>query len=299
MKKVVVMYHANCNDGFGAALCAWKFFGKEAEYMPVSYNEPAPVFPTDKNLDLYILDFCFPFDVIDYWAGYHNIVILDHHKTAEETIDRLNSKYPNIVGIYKKNRSGAGISWQYFHGREEPALIKYIEDRDLWLFRYGYDTKACHRLLDSISKDFMVWNNLFNDTVLNNSLERYIHIEEYITTQVIKVSKTGKDIDLLGNKCRIVMSSLFQSEIGSYIVNNFDINIAAVVTIDNSGLFKVSLRSLKGGVDVSKIAKVYGGGGHQAAAGFVIDDLKKLDGTYAKAKQTIQGPCDGNKNAGE
>ena len=37
--KPLVIYHANCADGFGAAFAAWLKLGNEAEYLPMVYNE--------------------------------------------------------------------------------------------------------------------------------------------------------------------------------------------------------------------------------------------------------------------
>ena len=36
-KNIVVLYHADCLDGFGAAYAAWEKFGDTAEYIPVQY----------------------------------------------------------------------------------------------------------------------------------------------------------------------------------------------------------------------------------------------------------------------
>ena len=35
-KKIIVFYHKDCLDGFGAAWSAWKKFGNRAEYAAVS-----------------------------------------------------------------------------------------------------------------------------------------------------------------------------------------------------------------------------------------------------------------------
>lgn len=45
---------------------------------------------------------------------------------------------------------------------------------------------------------------------------------------------------------------------------------ADYVMLINIGGDKVELRSRKGGVDVSEVAKTYGGGGHHSAAGFIL-----------------------------
>ena len=52
----VVIYHANCNDGFGAAYGAWKLLGNRAEYFACKHGD-AP--PDVKGKRVVILDFSF------------------------------------------------------------------------------------------------------------------------------------------------------------------------------------------------------------------------------------------------
>mgnify|MGYP000274163288 CR=1 FL=1 len=71
-----VFYHANCNDGFAAALCAWKKFGKFAKYVPIQYYREAEAVEVSKlgtdHSDVYFLDFCPPKEMIHELAGYHS-----------------------------------------------------------------------------------------------------------------------------------------------------------------------------------------------------------------------------------
>ena len=60
------MYHKDCMDGFGAALVAWKKFGAQASYIPVSYGTEQDSFVDDMAKsaehplsELYVLDFSF------------------------------------------------------------------------------------------------------------------------------------------------------------------------------------------------------------------------------------------------
>jgi len=45
--SIVVVYHKGCMDGFGAALVAWKKFGDQANYIPVSYGTEQDSFVDD------------------------------------------------------------------------------------------------------------------------------------------------------------------------------------------------------------------------------------------------------------
>ena len=37
-----VLYHAGCDDGFGAAYAIWLKYGNQADYIPVQYGQPFP-----------------------------------------------------------------------------------------------------------------------------------------------------------------------------------------------------------------------------------------------------------------
>ena len=57
----IIIYHKNCNDGFGSALVAWLKFKDDAEYFPAShYSQPPDV--TGKNV--YICDFSYSKNIL-------------------------------------------------------------------------------------------------------------------------------------------------------------------------------------------------------------------------------------------
>ena len=76
----LVIYHANCNDGFGAAYSAWKLLGNRAEYIACSHGETPP---NVKGKNVAICDFSFKNDVTKKLIEEADaLVILDHHKSA-------------------------------------------------------------------------------------------------------------------------------------------------------------------------------------------------------------------------
>jgi len=71
----------------------------------------------------------------------------------------------------------------------------------------------------------------------------------------------------------MINSSMFQSEIGNALVKKEDADFGLVWYYDAENKeYNVSLRSMDEKADVSKIAKVFGGGGHRNAAGFAWED---------------------------
>lgn len=183
--KPLVIYHANCADGFGAAFAAWLKLGDEAEYLPINYGEVKTPLDFDmkvslaaKDNEIYILDFSFPREVMDaLFKHAKRVVWLDHHKTAFEMWTGLYVKEGvHIEHDYDldsnrhwitldDNKSGALLAWEYFHpGKEVPKLIQHIDDRDRWQFKLD-GTKELHAALRSYEPwTFEQWAEFLEET---------------------------------------------------------------------------------------------------------------------------------------
>lgn len=46
--KPLVIHHASCADGFGAAFAVWLKLGDEAEYLPMQYSNTSPDMRAEK-----------------------------------------------------------------------------------------------------------------------------------------------------------------------------------------------------------------------------------------------------------
>ena len=76
----VVIYHADCTDGFGSAYSAWKLLGNRAEYYACKHgSEP----PNVKDKNVVILDFSFNNATTKQMISEANeLLVIDHHKSA-------------------------------------------------------------------------------------------------------------------------------------------------------------------------------------------------------------------------
>ncbi len=256
-----ILYHANCNDGKGAALCAWMRFGEEARYIPVQYGENPPKIDCG---EVYILDFSYPRPVLEELRQKVDLlVVLDHHKTAQEVLDG----FPGAT--FDMNKSGAMLAWEYFFPEEKPPmLIQLIQDRDLWRFVYA-QTRDVHAGL-KLHEDFREWEAFLHDVTplerSGNAINQFLDIE---AEKVIRIGPrrwefTG-DIIPVYNLPEFMSSNTLHMALEKYRDAPY-----AVAYFDLPDKRIYSLRSRSGeDVDVSKIAKRFGGGGHKHAAGFM------------------------------
>jgi len=304
--KPLVIYHAHCADGFGAAFAAWLKFGDEAEYVPFKYNEGIN---QDKVLGrkVYILDFSFPKDLMEcIFEDAKKVVWLDHHKTAFEMWCKTERDlYMSGAGqkdliILDNSASGAMLAWQHFHPEKEiPLLIKHIDDYDRWQFKFK-GTKEFNKALWSYAPwSFEQWDAAFIrpdyrrniDVVSTYDLETYIAegaaiLRAHDANVQAVVKGAGKSCNIVkynkvGDCCFSVYGLAancpphLSSDVGHQLAN-LSGTYGLLWSINKEGKCVCSLRS-NGDYDVSAIAKVFGGGGHKNAAGFEVD-IKTLLG---------------------
>ena len=265
----LVIYHANCPDGFGAAWAAWKLLGDRAQYLPASYGDPIPNV-TGKNVA--ILDFSYSrYDIKKMIEKANSLIVLDHHKTAQE----------NLAGIPEAqldmSRSGAILSWQFFHGSEDPPIfLRYIEDRDLWRFELE-DSKAVSAALTSlIDFTFESFDAMNNPSQFEELVSDGYTILHYNNIVMKKICQSARKNLWRSYEVCVVNSSILQSEIGSQLAPTCD--FVVIWYYDHKNMkYKVSLRTQKNEVDVSKIAARFGGGGHKKAAGFTLGPSESVE----------------------
>jgi oligoribonuclease NrnB/cAMP/cGMP phosphodiesterase (DHH superfamily) len=258
----LVLYHANCTDGMGAAWAAWKLLGNKAEYIPC-YHGNSP--PDVSGRNVAIVDFSFSNEVTKQMiAAANSLIILDHHKSALFELHDIQN------AVFDMNRSGAILSWNFFHpGKEAPKFMNYIEDADLWKWELPY-SKEFTAAFSMIPFDFEEFEKFEDDSVFDDAIKRGSYILAYSKTVIKKMADLASRKKLLGLDALVVNSSHFMSEIGARLSSECD--VAVIWYLDHQqNKLKVSLRSFHDHVDSSEIAKNFGGGGHKKAAGFTLD----------------------------
>ncbi|MEY5099073.1 MAG: hypothetical protein RJA36_1792 [Pseudomonadota bacterium] len=264
----LVIYHADCPDGFGAAYAAWLVLGDSADYLPCKHGEPAPEV---SGRQVYILDFSFdPEQLAAMSERAASVTLLDHHQTAHDRLSCMGCG-PKLTMLFDMKKSGARLAWEHFHpGQPLPYLIARIEDRDLWNWRFD-DSRDFLAVLDTQGFDFAVWRGLSRRTedpaALAALLEQGRALCQQFEGLVASAAKGAFELTLLGHKTLAVNApSEFTSDLGNLLAQRTG-SFAVVFRVENAGYAKISLRSLPG-CDVSQIALRFGGGGHPQASAF-------------------------------
>lgn len=265
-----VIYHANCIDGFTAAWCVWRQLGVEAEYVPAKHGDEPP---DVRGQDVVILDFSYPREkLIRLHAEARSLRVFDHHKTAEADLAGLD------FCTFDMNRSGAGLAWDKLRGSVRPALVSYVEDRDLWRFALP-DSAEINAWIGSWEQSFEVWDSLDADLTANFGACRRegSAVLRGVQRYCREMAKQARHVEFNGYTVPIVNAPYINtSELVGYLAEHPQgegrVPFAVGWFQRGDGKYQYSLRS-RGDYDVSEVAKKYGGGGHRNAAGFVSDEL--------------------------
>jgi oligoribonuclease NrnB/cAMP/cGMP phosphodiesterase (DHH superfamily) len=264
-KKIVVLYHGGCPDGFGGAYAAWKKFGDTAEYIPAKYGQVINEGLAGKHL--FFIDFCYQQDFMNKIVKTaESVTVLDHHLGARDVVESM----PEYV--FDEKRSGATIAWSYFNPDiPVPTLLKYVEDGDRYVFLLP-DSRAVLAYAYAQKFTFEDWERLVQE--FEDEKTRAILIEkgkiyaEHFAILVEQIANKAVLVSFEGFTCYLASAAnMFTSDVGNHLARSRPpIGIIANLHGD---VLHISLRSTPD-VDVSAIARKYGGNGHPQASAFLL-----------------------------
>ena len=258
----ICIYHGNCADGFGAAWVVRKALG-DIEFFPGKYQEPPP---DVTGKDVVMVDFSYKRPaLLEMAAKAKSILILDHHKTAAEDLIDLPA---SVATKFDMNHSGAILAWEHFFtGQKPPPLLLHIEDRDLWRFAL-LNTRQIQANIFSYPYDFEVWDKLMatcTDILAaeGEAIERkhFKDIKELLGVTTREMLIGGYRVPIANLPYTLVSDAAHELAKGRPFAGCY-------WDTPNGRVF--GLRSTDEGVDVSAVAKQYGGGGHRNASGFRV-----------------------------
>jgi oligoribonuclease NrnB/cAMP/cGMP phosphodiesterase (DHH superfamily) len=263
----IVIYHGACRDGFAAAWCAWRFGWHDSTFHPGVHGQDPP---DVTGCDVLMVDFSYPRAVLDDMAAKaSHLQVLDHHKTAGEALK--GAPYT----LFDMDRSGAGLTWDTLApsvSHPRPWIVDYVEDRDLWRHALSMSEEV-NAFIATLEFDFDVWEKTNASMPLTSA--KYLGEVALAKTQqyVREVRKNARVVNFEGHRVPLVNAPQVDiSEVLDSLVDEVPFAMGWWQRADGS--FSYSLRSRR--LDVSAIAKKYGGGGHHLASGFQSKDMLNL-----------------------
>lgn len=274
-KKIVVITHKNCPDGFGSAWVAWTLFKNKARYITEHPGQKTLSYTNDlKNKDVYIFDISFPAEYIYYLNKITNkLVVIDHHPDSVHLKKEKNY-------IYNNKYSAAYLCWKFFYPKKKmPYFIKLISDNDTgtWKLKYSKEFSLYMKNRLKLSLDEETFNKaskLINIDYLKKAVTIgyiYLEYENKIINSIMKIIKFKK-----WKKFNIMIGNANIPQFGGLIANKIselpNIDFGVVYRKLDKNKYLYTMRSFNKKVNLNLIAKKYGGGGHPGAASFIGPD---------------------------
>src|SRR6185503_2918381 len=197
----IVLYHADCADGFGAAWAIWNQF-PAARFIPVKHGNPPPIGLQDQRV--VIVDFSYARETLETMAAQTQaLLVLDHHITAEKALAGLPYAYFDL------KKSGAVLAWEWAHDQPIPWLLNYIQDKDLWAWALP-SSREINAAVASYPFDYHLWSQ-FKQKELEQEGRAILRYENEL---VNKLAAEAISVDFHGAVVPSVHSAILTSQIG-------------------------------------------------------------------------------------
>lgn len=279
-------YHKSDLDGKCSAALV-KLAYPDCELIGIDYGDEFPKGSIQMGEDVWMVDFCLqPFtemwwlkDLVNSFGG--EFVWIDHHKTAIDAA--LSSGFYANRGRLEVGKAACELIWEFLHpGETIPEAVWLLGRYDVW------DLEANPRVVP------FQYGMMYEDIPVDDQ-EGWRTVVEDRGYHITRIVQTG----------RIIQRSIEQGFRGTAEYACFEIEwegmnwIAINGPYRGSGVFKsvfdprrhhgmlsffwngkewrFGMYSDREDVDVSAVAKKYGGGGHKGAAGFQRSGKEFMD----------------------
>jgi uncharacterized protein len=297
--ETTVLFHANCPDGHAASYACWLRFKDTAQYLPVFYGQEPPDIPAEHKL--YLVDFSYPEATLKVLLaerighlhpGEDVVTVLDHHESAQRDLASLQAQaLPGLSIVFDMAESGASLTWKYlqtggWHPAHDPEVeglehsmplfFHYVRDRDLWHFTLPH-SKAVSLAYWCVDKTSFLAIDQFAQALDDDEGFQAIVAEgqamQRYADSLVKEQAARVAWGMIGDYfVPVVNATTLFSEVGDYLCTYFkSAAFCAYYFLRSDGKKQWGLRG-RNGVDLSVVAKQYGGGGHTNAAGFVTEE---------------------------
>lgn len=302
-----VVYHSPCGDGFGGAYVFWKYLREVLKVDDIQENDRVKfiaynhrmnkqyirdnLLPQIQSRNVVYIDMCPPRDddlFYDMLIDPEKAIVLDHHKSALETTEHFPSDFVFKHCYIDQRYSGCMLAHQYcYPDTEPPTFLKYIEDRDIWAWKYKeFSEPFTEAFYKSVPFNFKEYAKFEDEDKVKEIINDGNVLSKYKKLRVKELAKKAKETELTINdktyNVHIINTTEHISELG-HELSQMDCHrlekkcdFAILWNYDERhGNIKISVRSdsdipKEEQVDVSAVAMHFGGGGHFNAGGFTL-----------------------------
>lgn len=269
-----IFYHGADLDGWcSGALLKLKY--PEADLISVNHGFPFPYELVEDQEKIFVVDFSWDINTMIDLNNKYDLIWIDHHVSIIEEIKKNNLEFN---GIQKVGIGACSLVYDYLYLNDNPTprFIKLLAEYDVFNFsdsntlpfQFGMRIRMTDPIIDVSSwKSIISMDEELEKEIVNegNCILKYLNQYNEKLINSLGIYTWFEGYSALAVNQGMTNSFIFDSHPKK---DEFDIFISFVRRYNK---WSVSLYSKH--IDVSVIAKKYGGGGHKGAAGFPCQQL--------------------------
>lgn len=300
---IYVLYHGVDHDGHTAgAVVRWYLesgyqyqLGRDFQMVALDYGMDWDVSKLTSDDKVYMVDYTLqPYEKTIEVHKKCQLMVIDHHKTNEAIL-----REAGVQGTYGPAKHAAcRLTWDVLIGTKVPRTIQLLSDYDNWNdqdkeywntqvlpFHYGMGVVKTD---PQDPKAWAMWESIFRslphqeEVFVKQQLANGELIMKYQDTQ--NESAMQDSFDLVFEGVRFIVVNGGRGSNAFKSTYNPQVHEAMMAfRLHKNRYWTVSMYAMSDkSIDLSPIAKKWGGGGHAKACGFQVDDITKVIGKTRK-----------------
>lgn len=281
MSADTVIYHNDCFDGYMSAFVLY-LAGMISRTTVILPDVPSATdAPSNISGDVIIVDVAYQPSIIESIAKRaRSVLFIDHHHTNTEAVEQLKHRYTNLTIIYDADQCGATLTWlHYFPTLPIPMAIRMVRDNDIGIWRM----KNTKQFLTAFEVEF----HMVPTRSALKKLKVLLTIDGlksviargrlYYAYRDMMVERAARRVTVLNwGTYRVGFINIagnIGGEVATRVVRRGGVDFVAAFHYNiRKRMFVYSLRSDSThgitSIDVEKICRSYGGGGHRNACAY-------------------------------
>lgn len=269
MRPTICLYHDD-PDGCCAAAIVRRALGDKVVLYPLEIGDPIPWDSIEVSEQAVLVDYSLPLEGMQRLADGRKLVWIDHHKTS---LARLGEAMNEVPGERSLEEAACVLTWRTFFAEDPiPQAVSLIGDRDIWrmahpetrAFSEGLFQEEINPATDRLWKPLLDGDAGFVRQLIERGQVLY---KARLKSIEDIVSRYGFETMFDGHRT-LAVNHRGNGDMGEYIRQvGYELAYCYVEVVRDQRLqTMVTLYSDQ--IDVSEIARKFGGGGHRGAAGF-------------------------------
>lgn len=287
---MIIIYHSKDLNGYcSGAICKRKY--PDAKLIGYDYGQDFPWAEIPEGNLVIMVDVSLPMpEMVNLVVHSSKLTWIDHHASAIKDYEQSVVDYPywpndhNFTAVLQQGIAACEIAWTYLFPDElMPLAVKLLGMYDTW--RQSEPNYSWERVILPFQYGMRlrcINPQTFDSYLLDCSDQEYI---EHITISGRNILEYQRQQD------KLAMHGAFECMFQGYRAIMCNVRGVGSLAFDSvlkpehqlmvgfgytGRQWSFSLRTTHDNVDVSLIAKRFGGGGHTRASGFAVDDINQV-----------------------